>query len=442
MKKLGLILILSLLSLCLSAQTYSRRQYRVGNPSSWVSSNSFDTKVFNVLDYGADPTGVVAAQTYIQNAIDAAHAYSSATGMGGTVIVPAGNYKISGKMTLRSYMTVNVANNAYFLKFGTSAPFFVFEPTLNDCTLEGGYYDCNGVGSFMADTITNGNYVQLNHFKDLYILSSEQTLNFRMEGDGWMNANTFSDIVVNQFTSFLDETIVTIETGAFDGNRFTNITLQVVPSVTMSVIKKLDGDANTFDNIMVWDWDYVTTESHFCINFTGDSSYNIFDTSLLRFGTGELTDNGINNHIITADNISLVSLITKTIGHPGDTNVDFTWISQANTTQQNLDLGGIVPAGARVIAVEIRCTEEANVSDMSMGAGNVSGGAQFITLSTSIDQVDESLGISDGTLLPAIKLDFVNHMHIWISGAPSFTNWSAMNQGKWIVYITCLKYSI
>jgi len=241
------------------------------NRTSFGDALRQQTRVFNVLDYGADPTGVVAAQTYIQNAIDAAHAYSLVSGMGGTVIVPAGNYKISGKMTLRSYMTVNVANNAYFLKFGTSAPFFVFEPTLNDCTLEGGYYDCNGVGSFMADTITNGNYAQLNHFKDLYILSSEQTLSFRMEGDGWMNANTFSDIVVNQFTSFLDETIVTIATGAFDGNRFTNLTLQIVPSVTTSVIKKLDGDANTFDNIMVWDWDYVTTGSHFCINFTGDS---------------------------------------------------------------------------------------------------------------------------------------------------------------------------
>ena len=86
MKKLFVILLFVIICIGLSAQTYSKRQFRVGNPASWVSSNAYDTKVFNVLDYGADPTGVANSTDEIQAAIDAAD--------NGTIYFPKGMYLV------------------------------------------------------------------------------------------------------------------------------------------------------------------------------------------------------------------------------------------------------------------------------------------------------------------------------------------------------------
>lgn len=56
---------------------------------------------FNVLEYGADPTGVASSRSAIQNAIDDAE-----TAGGGIVIIPAGTYLSDARINLRSNVTV------------------------------------------------------------------------------------------------------------------------------------------------------------------------------------------------------------------------------------------------------------------------------------------------------------------------------------------------
>lgn len=58
------------------------------------------TGVFSVLDYGADPTGVADSTAAIQAAIDAAAV------TGGTVHLPAGDYKITAALEMRAFVSL------------------------------------------------------------------------------------------------------------------------------------------------------------------------------------------------------------------------------------------------------------------------------------------------------------------------------------------------
>lgn len=57
----------------------------------------------NVLDYGADPTGVADSTSAIQAAID--YAYAGGVGLAGAVYIPAGNY-LCGQITTYPYTTI------------------------------------------------------------------------------------------------------------------------------------------------------------------------------------------------------------------------------------------------------------------------------------------------------------------------------------------------
>ena len=57
--------------------------------------------VFNILDYGADPTGVLDFTTPVRNALAAANANVIATGRPTEIFVPAGNFKFLVKTTQR-----------------------------------------------------------------------------------------------------------------------------------------------------------------------------------------------------------------------------------------------------------------------------------------------------------------------------------------------------
>jgi hypothetical protein len=72
-----------------------------------TSQNTESTiDVFNVLDYGADPTGVADATTPVRNALAAANANVIATGRPTTIFVPAGNFKFLVK-TVQQHIDIN-----------------------------------------------------------------------------------------------------------------------------------------------------------------------------------------------------------------------------------------------------------------------------------------------------------------------------------------------
>jgi len=134
--------------------------------------------------------------------------------------------------------------------------------------------------------------------------------------------------------------------------------------------------------------------------------------------------------------------IKKTIGWDGATGTDFVWTGDANHTAQNLDLGTIIPAKARVTAIEIVCTETLTAGgaiDITMRAGNASTGEQYI-VSASCDDLNEVVAIIDATKPAAVLMNWASASHIYIGGDPD-VNWDTMTAGKWAVYITYQNYT-
>ena len=74
-----------------------------------VEVPSFPSRTYNVLDFGADNTGVVLATEAIQKAIDECTAAG-----GGTVIIPEGIYT-TGPITLKSNVRLYTEKNSFIL---------------------------------------------------------------------------------------------------------------------------------------------------------------------------------------------------------------------------------------------------------------------------------------------------------------------------------------
>ena len=70
---------------------------------------SFPDRIYNIADYGADPTGIELATTAIQTAIDECNAAG-----GGTVIIPAGVYT-SGPIQLKSNIRLYTEPNSLIM---------------------------------------------------------------------------------------------------------------------------------------------------------------------------------------------------------------------------------------------------------------------------------------------------------------------------------------
>ena len=126
-----------------------------------------------------------------------------------------------------------------------------------------------------------------------------------------------------------------------------------------------------------------------------------------------------------------------TIGHPGETTTDAAWTSVANSDQQNLDLGAILPARAKVTSIVLVCTQSCDAADMYMGAGITSAGDEFIAIgTTTINEINECRDITTDGAVEVIPLLWTTTRHIFISGNPSTSNWNAMTTGEWTVYVT------
>jgi hypothetical protein len=84
----------------------------LGDPLETDAPPASGPGIFNVVtDYGADNTGATQTQTQIQNAINAAGTYGSAS-QKGIVFVPAGLYKIHEDLRLRNYVDFYLAPGA------------------------------------------------------------------------------------------------------------------------------------------------------------------------------------------------------------------------------------------------------------------------------------------------------------------------------------------
>ena len=112
-----LLLAAAVLGACSSAPQYQTTRQRdidaLTKAASFempkVKVPSFPSRTYNVLDYGADPTGAVLATEAIQKAID-----ECTEAGGGTVVIPAGIYT-TAPLTLKSNVRLYTEKNSFII---------------------------------------------------------------------------------------------------------------------------------------------------------------------------------------------------------------------------------------------------------------------------------------------------------------------------------------
>lgn len=134
-------------------------------------------------------------------------------------------------------------------------------------------------------------------------------------------------------------------------------------------------------------------------------------------------------------------LVTKkyTIGAVGVAGCDFNFATAANTTAQPIDLGAIIPSTARILDVVAKTTTlfaGTSITAFGVTIGTTTGGTELagsadLILANALNQIAVGANFTWIAITHAAK-------HIWIGGAPTGGNWSALTAGKLTVYVTYL----
>jgi hypothetical protein len=129
----------------------------------------------------------------------------------------------------------------------------------------------------------------------------------------------------------------------------------------------------------------------------------------------------------------VLKTVKKTVGGVGVAGCDFNFVTAANTTEQPIDLGAIVPAKARVLDI-MTFTNSVFTGATTLVAtvGNVTGGNQFIT-STTIYAASAITAMAVASWPMVVPNAAATH--VWINGTPG-ANWSNVTAGKVTVYVT------
>jgi hypothetical protein len=135
---------------------------------------------------------------------------------------------------------------------------------------------------------------------------------------------------------------------------------------------------------------------------------------------------------------SNVKTVKITIGAVGVAGCDKNFTTAANTNEQVIDLGAIVPALARVLDVKTR-TEVAfagtSLSALVMETGNSSSGAQFIASAT----IMAANAITAANLTTMDVAPAAAASKVYCAATPTGANWSAITAGKVAVYVTYIE---
>ena len=133
-----------------------------------------------------------------------------------------------------------------------------------------------------------------------------------------------------------------------------------------------------------------------------------------------------------------VCTIKKTIGGVGVIGCDFNFASANNTTAQNIDLGAIIPAYARVIdVVTITNSTFTGATSLAATVGSSSGGNQYITSSTIYAATAIASSASGAALAVAPS---ASATHAWLGATPG-SNWSNVTAGKVSVYFSYIDFT-
>jgi hypothetical protein len=125
------------------------------------------------------------------------------------------------------------------------------------------------------------------------------------------------------------------------------------------------------------------------------------------------------------------------VGRVGVAGCDFNFAAAANNTQQNLDLGAIIPPQCRIISCTVTCTiAVVGVTDFNASLGSTSAGVDYIA-AASCNALNEV--VSSGVIPTTIDWSLPNH--VFLGGKPTSDTWNLMSAGKWLVTIVYKDYS-
>jgi hypothetical protein len=133
---------------------------------------------------------------------------------------------------------------------------------------------------------------------------------------------------------------------------------------------------------------------------------------------------------------NIVKTRRVTIGNVASTDTDFNFAPAANTTEQPIDCGHLVPAFARVIDVQLFTTTAAvfsgGATTLVAEMGSATSGNQYAA-SATIYAIDVILSCATGTA--PIAASVATDGHVWVSATPG-ANWSTMTAGTWTLLVT------
>ncbi len=133
------------------------------------------------------------------------------------------------------------------------------------------------------------------------------------------------------------------------------------------------------------------------------------------------------------DTYKSVQTIKKTIGGVGVAGCDFNFATAANTDEQVIDLGAIVPAKARIVDVfTFTDAQFTGATTLVADTGTSSGGGELITSATIYAANAITASPNAGAF---IATPSASALHIYVNATPG-ANWSGVTAGKVSVYVT------
>jgi len=228
--------------------------------SDYIDDALYDqTRIFNILDYGATEGGTVEDATAIQAAINAAVAYDVTGFTGATVYIPAGYWYITKPDTLRSNITILCEEGAEFeFPNAYSGAMCVNDSTeaLVHAWVKGGRFICPTRTYTYAKLYSSqwANYILDVHFENSWIEAANIGFDIQTFGTGWINGNVFDNLFIWGAQSSAIKTRQNVVGSGINGNLFSNVQIQSIVGSDFSV-DSLSGDYNMFSNLMIWDDD-------------------------------------------------------------------------------------------------------------------------------------------------------------------------------------------
>lgn len=139
-----------------------------------------------------------------------------------------------------------------------------------------------------------------------------------------------------------------------------------------------------------------------------------------------------------------IKTVSKTISVDDDASVDDFQFDDdaANTAEQSVDLGAIIPAYAEILSAQVRCIEAVVSSGTDpdditgLDIGTSSGGGEILATGTP-DDLNDILSTIAADSPEVIATNAARN--VWINLTPE-DNWNTMSAGRWNILVTYIDY--